>query len=630
LPLLTLNELTIAFGDQKLLDGASLKIESGQRIGLIGRNGEGKSTLLRIIAGLVTADEGEVRLAQGSSVSMLDQSPVGESVRSVFDEVASGLGKTGEIIIKLRQASAAAGEDQDNLELQGELKQKLEAVEGWGLQAQVNKTLQKLGLNPDDNVASLSGGWQRRVALARALVSSPQILLLDEPTNHLDIETISWLEKQLSRFQGAMVIVTHDRTFLENIATSIVELDRGVLSRWPGSYADYLTRKQAFLENESRQNAEFDKKLAGEEKWIRKGIQARRTRNEGRVRALNKMRRERQQRRDSKSGVTFSLDSGNQSGKLVIEASNITFRYGDSPLVENFSARIVRGDRIGLIGPNGSGKSTLLGLLLGEFEPLNGTVRHGTRFEVGYFDQLRSELDLERTVIDTIGQGREEITVNGKHRHVISYLSDFLFTPARSRSPIKSLSGGERARVLLALLFSRPANVLVMDEPTNDLDIETLELLEELLLNYDGTLLLVSHDRKFLDNVVTSTICFEGNGVVREYVGGYSDWLRQSAGSGESSNRNSRPEKMRKATGEFAASGAAAKKKLSYNQKRELDNLPERIELLEAEQAELTTKISDPDFYNQPADNINQVLDKIKSISDELERCYQRWDQLEN
>jgi ATP-binding cassette subfamily F protein uup len=479
----------------------------------------------------------------------------------------------------------------------------------------------------------LSGGWQRRASLARALVSNPDILLLDEPTNHLDIESITWLEKQILKFRGAVVFVTHDREFLQRVATGILELDRGKLVLWPGTYPDYLARKAASLQQEARQNAEFDRKLAGEEAWIRQGIKARRTRNEGRVRALTKLRQQQAERRQRTGNVNMRIEQGQQSGKRVIEASNVDFEINGNTIISSFSTQIIRGDRIGLIGPNGVGKTTLLRLLLGQLTPSNGEIQHGTRLETAYFDQLRTALDPSKTVVDLIGEGREQITINGKSKHVISYLSDFLFTPQRSRSPVKALSGGERARVLLARLFSKPANLLVLDEPTNDLDIETLELLEELLLQFEGTLLLVSHDRKFLDNVVTSTLSFEGKGLVREYVGGYSDWLRQSnpkihPGQAGKSTARGKSEPMPSSKAAVLATGN--RKKLSYKLQRELDQLPGEIDRLESHQQELARKMSTPGFYDRDADSVRKVANDLKQTETALEQCYQRWAELES
>lgn len=623
MPLLRISDLSIAFGDNKLLDRANLTLHAGQKVGLIGRNGEGKSTLLNILNSRIPADEGEIRLRSDTTIATLEQTPILLTDRTVFETVASGVGETGNWLAQYYKISAQADLQQQQLRLLGELQHKLDSNDGWNIQARVDKTLSRLHLDANSKVSDLSGGWQRRVTLARALVCDPQILLLDEPTNHLDIESITWLEKQIKKFNGAVLLVTHDREFLQNVATDIAELDRGKLIEWSGGYTDYLSRKAAALAQEDRQNAVFDKKLAGEEIWIRQGIKARRTRNEGRVKALEKMRFERAQRRNRKANVNLEIDQSKQSGKLVIEVKNINFHYGEQTVVKDFSTRIIRGDRIGLIGANGAGKTTLLKLLLGQIAPTSGTVVHGTSMEVAYFDQSRAQLNINQTVIDVIGEGREQITVNGRSRHVISYLSDFLFTPARSRSPIKALSGGERARVLLAKLFSKPVNILVMDEPTNDLDIETLELLEELLLQFDGTLLLVSHDRQFLDNVVTSTLSFSGNGLIREYVGGYADWLRQSnrsSGSVQTSRKQTTPatEKPKKA------------KKPSYNEQCELENLPKQIESLEQQQNELATMVASPDFHNQPKAIINNTLEQMELIGNQLDRCYKRWEELES
>jgi ATP-binding cassette subfamily F protein uup len=627
--LLSITDLSIAYGDNKLLDRVNLSLEPGQRVGLIGRNGEGKSTLLNILNARVVADEGEIRLNPGATVASLEQAPELHSDITVFEMVASGIGDTGDYISQYHRISGQQDLTKEQLQQLGELQHKLDSTNGWNIQSRVDKTISRLHLDPDAAISSLSGGWQRRVSLARALVCDPQILLLDEPTNHLDLESIIWLEKQLGKFNGAIMFVTHDREFLQNVATDIAELDRGQLVEWPGTYADYLRRKAAFLEQEERQNAVFDKKLAREEIWIRQGIKARRTRNEGRVRALARMRTERSERRNRKTNVNLEIDQGKQSGKLVIEAKNIHFRYDSEVIVENFSTRIIRGDRIGLIGPNGIGKTTMLKLLLGQIKHTDGTIVHGTHLEVAYFDQLRSQLDLDQTVIDVIGEGREQITINGRSKHVISYLSDFLFTPARSRSPVKALSGGERARVLLAKLFSKPTNMLVMDEPTNDLDIETLELLEELLLQFDGTLLLVSHDRRFLDNVVTSTISFEGNGQVREYIGGYTDWVRQSRIPSSISAGRTRV-KVSRALSDKPPATVPKPKKLSYKDQQELVKLPTLIESLESEQNELAAKISNPDFYNQDKDTINDMLSRMKSVSDQLDQYYKRWGELES
>ncbi|NKB77685.1 MAG: ATP-binding cassette domain-containing protein [Gammaproteobacteria bacterium] len=626
--LLKLNDISIAFGDHKLLDYANLTVEPGQRIGLLGRNGEGKSTLLKIISGEVRPDGGEIHCQVGNTIASLEQAPGMSSQSTVFDVVAGGLGSVGSWIAEYQSIAKNTESNPEQMQRLAELQQNLEACDGWNLSGNVEKTLSRLNLPADSLVSSLSGGWQRRVSLARALVSNPQILLLDEPTNHLDTHTIIWLEKQVKQFKGGIVFVTHDREFLQNVATDIVDLERGKLTLWAGDYQDYLRRKQAAMEQEARQNAEFDKKLANEEVWIRQGIKARRTRNEGRVRALEQMREQRSERRNRKGNVKFELDKSTNSGKLVIDAQYITHKYGNNIVVRDFSTRIFRGDRIGLIGPNGVGKTTLLKILLGELEAEKGTIKHGTKIEAAYFDQLRSQINLDQTVIDVIGQGREQITINDKSKHVISYLSDFLFTPARSRSPVRSLSGGERARVLLAKLFSKPANMLVMDEPTNDLDIETLELLEELLLKFQGTLLLVSHDRKFMDNVITSTFSFDGNGAISEYVGGYSDWLRQTSIKQE--NKSTHNPKTNPPPTVVSKIPQPEKKKLSYNDQRELAELPEKIDNLEKKQATLTETISEANFYQRPQEEVSHTLQELKEISETLEQYYERWAELDS
>jgi len=628
LALLSIKDLSIAFGDNRLLDGAELIVESGQRIGLLGRNGEGKSTLLNIIKGDLLPDEGDIRFQQGIALAALEQAPSFTGETTIYDTVAGGLGEIGTWLSEYHQLlEDTTLSTEQQMKRMSVLQEKLDASDGWGLQQRVEKTLTRLDLEADIQVGALSGGWQRRVSLARALVVEPQILLLDEPTNHLDIASINWLEQQILQFPGAVIFVTHDRAFLKRVANQIVDLDRGKLTAWAGNYDDFLRRKAAFLEQEARQQAEFDKKLAQEERWIRQGIQARRTRNEGRVRALKKMRVERAERRNKKGNVRLQVESGERSGKLVMEAANISFAYGDQIIASDFSCRIQRGDRIGLIGPNGVGKTTLIKLLLGEIEPDNGTIKAGSNLQVALFDQLRSQIDLDATVVDAIGEGREQIEINGKPKHVISWLSDFLFTPARARSPVRSLSGGERARVLLAKLFSKPSNVLVMDEPTNDLDIETLELLEEMLLNYEGTLLLVSHDREFMDNVVTSTYAFDGSGGINEYVGGYSDWERQRP-------TDAKPEESIKpvALGEpkpAVSKAPANKKKLGYREQQELDQLPDKIEALETEQATLTAAVSDPGFYQQDPSVVEKTMRQLDDVSKKLESCIDRWGELE-
>ena len=625
--LLTISNLSIAFGHHNLLDNANLSLDKQQRVGLIGRNGEGKSTLLAILDQKITADEGDFRTRPGLKIALLDQTPDPVENESVFDLVARGLGDTGSVLAEYHQVSTMAAIDHVQLKRLDELQQKLDNSDGWNAHARINKTLSRLNLNADDRVSALSGGWQRRAALAQTLVCNPDLLLLDEPTNHLDTDAIIWLERQLLKFKGAILFVTHDREFLQNVCTDILELDRGKLINWPGSYSDYLSRKAAALEQERRQNAVFDKKLAKEEAWIRQGIKARRTRNEGRARALQKMRTEQARRRNKPSNARLEINKGSESGKIVIEAENINFKINQQIIVRDFSTRIIRGDRIGLIGPNGIGKTTLLKILLKEIEPQTGSVQHGFHLKVANFDQSRAQLDLEKTIVDMIGQGREQISINGKDKHVISYLADFLFAPGRARSPIKSLSGGERARVLLAMLFSKPVNLLIMDEPTNDLDIETLELLEEQLLQFKGTLLMVSHDRRFLDNVVTSTLSFEGMGRINDNVGGYSDWLQH----GSKARPRQTPEKtVKSVSGKPDRKIAGKKKKPGFNEQRELSALTAKIEHLENHQNSLTRTISEPDFYTRSRNDINAALEEIKSISTQLEQCYQRWEELDS
>ncbi len=527
--LITLQNISLSFGSPPLLDNLDLSIDQGERICLIGRNGEGKSTLMKLIAGELAADEGQVRKRDGVRIARLTQEVPRGYAGTVFELVADGLGELAGLVKRYHQLCAELAEEGGEAAMQrlSSVQQEMEAAGGWQLEQQVGQVISRMQLDPDAAFESLSGGMKRRVMLARALVGDPDLLLLDEPTNHLDIESIAWLEEFLLGWKGSLLFVTHDRAFLRRLATRILELDRDRLSDWPGDYDNYLRRKAEMENAEAQENARFDKKLAQEEVWIRQGIKARRTRNEGRVRQLQAMREQARQRRRKQGSARLELNAAERSGKLVCEAEGISYSWEGRPIVRDLSTTILRGDRIGIIGPNGCGKSTLLNLLLGKLQPETGTIRLGTKVEVAYFDQLRAQLDEEATVIDNVGGGRDSVTVNGRQKHIIGYLQDFLFPPARARQPVKSLSGGERNRLLLAKLFTRPANLLVLDEPTNDLDVETLELLEELLLDFDGTLLLVSHDRAFLDNVVTSTLVFEGEGRVNAYVGGYSDWLAQ-------------------------------------------------------------------------------------------------------
>ena len=593
MPLLQLLSISLAYGHVPLLDHADLVVETGERIGLIGRNGTGKSSLLKVIEGVVRADDGKVWLAGGATVASVAQEPAFDPGLTVFDAVAGALHGT------------------------------LAEGDGWTLTHRVEATLSRLRLAGDARVEELSGGLRKRVALGRALVLEPQLLLLDEPTNHLDVVAIEWLEEALIGFAGAVMFVTHDRRFLDRVATRILELDRGRLASYPGNFASYAARKAEELAIEATMNRKFDKVLAQEEAWIRQGVEARRTRNEGRVRRLEQLRNERAARRNRIGKVQLAVATGDRSGTLVAELEHVTKRYGDKRVVEDYSDRILRGDKIGLIGPNGSGKTTLLKLILGEIAPDSGTVRRGARVEVAYFDQLRAALDDESTLSDSISPGSDFLEIDGSRKHVISYLGDFLFPPERARAPVKSLSGGERNRLLLARLFSRPANVLVLDEPTNDLDIETLELLESLLQDYAGTLFLVSHDREFLDNVVTQTIAFEGEGRWKEYAGGYSDWQRARGGA----EREARAEK-REEGGSGRARGRAPKAKLSYKEARELESLPEMLGALEREQAEIARRLADPAIYQDRSADPRALSARHDAIEAELTGLLARWEEL--
>jgi len=618
--MIKLDNIQMAFGHVVLLDGISLSLDKGERIGLIGRNGEGKSTLFKIIDGSLKADGGSIEVQQSAKIARLEQEPSFQLEDTVFQAVAGALGEGGRLVAEYMTADHADETQHDRI---ADIQHRLEQLDAWGLQPQIDQVLSRLELSADVKVATLSGGWQRRVALAQALVQQPDCLLLDEPTNHLDIELIEWLENQLKNFKGCLLFISHDRRFVHNLATRIIELDRGILRSYPGDFATYLSRKAAELEAEASQAAKFDKRLAQEEVWIRQGIKARRTRNEGRVRALKKLREQRSQRREQVGKIKLNLEQGENSGKLVIEAEKIGQTYADKVLFNDFSTVILRGDRVGLIGGNGVGKSTLLKALLKELEPSSGEVRHGTRLQIAYYDQLRSQLDPEQNVYDVISQGKEHIEINGKSKHVMSYLADFLFAPERARSPVKALSGGERNRLLLARLFSKPANLLVMDEPTNDLDVESLELLEELLINYQGTLLLVSHDRTFIDNVIGSTIVFDGKGHLDEYVGGYQDYLRQAAHKAEIQIKKSTQASTAKIV-------IKPEKKRSYKEKQELTNLPILIESSEKELGLLQDKISDADFYQQSSEAVNLVLKQVADLEAKLEQAYARWDELES
>jgi ATP-binding cassette subfamily F protein uup len=603
-PLASLEAVSIAYGHLPLLDNVVLRIEPRERIAIIGRNGTGKSTLLKILGGAVEPDSGTVWRQPGFRAGRLEQDvPLSDS-RSVFDVVAEG--HRHHVV-----------EDED-----------------WLREHHVDLVLSRLNLDGDAIVDTLSGGWRRRVLLARALVGQPDLLLLDEPTNHLDVDAITWLEQFVAGYRGAVAFVTHDRTFLQRVATRIVELDRGRLTSWPGDYATYLRRKEEALANEAAERARFDDKLAEEEAWIRQGIKARRTRNEGRVRALEAMREERRARREQVGQVRLNAVIGGAqaapSGKIVFELDEVSKSYADTPVVRRFSTRVMRGDRVGLIGPNGAGKTTLLKLLIGEIAPDQGIVRRGANVEIAYYDQQREQLDPERTVFDTIGDGNDTVTVNGRVRHVNAYLRHFLFDPAQAASPVKALSGGERNRLLLARLFTRPANVLVLDEPTNDLDIETLELLEEQLLEWRGTLLLVSHDRAFMDNVVTTTFAFEGDGQVREYVGGYEDWLRQRPAPPLPPAASRAVDAMTSGATAARAAAAVTSKKLSYKEQRELDALPRDIEALESEEQALNARIAGPEFYKEGQEAIAAALARLEEVTRLLGDAYSRWHELES
>ncbi|AXY41017.1 ATP-binding cassette domain-containing protein [Halomonas sp. JS92-SW72] len=642
--LLRLEQLQLAYGTQVLLDGADLVLERGERLALVGRNGTGKSTLLKLVAGEILPDGGTLWRAPGLKIGVLAQDLPEASGQTIFDVVAGGLPEAGALLSEYHHL---IHEDEPDMRRMAELQTRLEAIDGWSFHQRIDVVLTRLGLPEDAEMAALSGGWRRRVALARALVAEPDLLLLDEPTNHLDLDTIAWLEEQLAAFNGAVLFITHDRAFLSKLATAILELDRGRLGRYPGDYAKYQAQKAHELEVEARENAEFDKKLAQEEAWIRQGIKARRTRNEGRVRALEQLRRERGERRERQGKASLSVDSGERSGKRVVALEHVTQRFGDEAVIRDLSLEIQRGDRIGFIGRNGAGKTTLLKILLGELAPSEGKVQLGTKLQVAYFDQLRGGLEPEKSVYDNVAQGSDRVTVGGRDRHVMSYLQDFLFTPERVRQPVKALSGGESNRLLLAKLFTQPANVLVLDEPTNDLDVETLELLEELLLDFDGTLLLVSHDRAFMDNVVTSVLAFEGEGRVREYVGGYTDWVRQGgklppapwegaarqraepSRTAEEMAEQSPPTSKATAAKEPSAGGGKKPAKLSYKLQRELDALPAEIERLEGEVAAFEAKVGDPAFYQQDAATVTATLEALGARQAELDAAMERWMELE-
>jgi len=626
--LLTAANLEYHIGAQPLLDRVGFTIESGERICLLGRNGEGKSTLLKILDGQLTAEDGILQWQSGSRAALVSQQPMLDTVGTVFEVVAQGLGNLAELIQAYHRVSLKLTDESNDAALKElhDLQQQLEAADGWRLEQRVEQIISRLRLPAETPVEQLSGGWQRRVALGRALVQEPAVLMLDEPTNHLDLEAIEWLEEFLLSYPGAVLFVTHDRQFLRKLATRIWELDRGKLTSWPGNYANYLRRVEERQHEEAKHTSEFDKKLAQEEVWIRQGIQARRTRNEGRVRALQALREERQARIERQGTVALDI-AGDQSGKIVLEARNLSKAFDDQPVIRDFSCRILRGDRIGLIGPNGTGKTTLLQILLGRLEPDSGSLQLGTKLQIAYFDQHRAQLNDNQSVIANVAEGSDTVQVNGRELHVISYLKNFLFTPERARAPANTLSGGERNRLLLARLFTKPVNLLVLDEPTNDLDLETLEVLEDLLAEFNGTLLLVSHDRTFLDNVVTHVFAFEGDGRVNTYVGGYDDWLRQRAVSASPSRRTdvAKSDKAKHTPAKLDTKPH----KLSYKEQRELEHLPARIEQLENDLNVLQEQTVQADFYQRDAEHIKTTLAQLETLQKDLEDAYTRWEALE-
>ncbi len=629
---ITLRDVQLAFGGPALLDGANFNLERGERVCLIGRNGEGKSTLLKLIEGSLLPDNGEVSLQNGITISMLTQDVPMSSGR-VADIVAGGAGEAADVLKAYHEASEACVlGDMDACDRMGNLQHKMDQMDGWSLETKVNALLTKMGLDPDADLADLSGGRKRRVLLARALLTQPDVLLLDEPTNHLDVESIEWLEKfLLDQNNLTLLFISHDRAFVDSLATRIVELDRGVLRSYEGNYSRYLDLKAQQLEAEEKQNALFEKKLAEEEAWIRQGIKARRTRNEGRVRALKALREESKARRFQQGKVAMATQDAQRSGKVVFEIDNLSVQFGDkAPIIRDFSALVLRGDRIGLVGDNGVGKTTLVKAILGE-QAHTGSVKTGTQLEIAYFDQLRNVLDLEKSVKDNVAEGSDHVDVNGQRRHIYSYLQDFLFSPERARTPVKALSGGERNRILLAKLLLKPSNLIVMDEPTNDLDMVTLELLEEMLAEYKGTLLLISHDRAFMDNVVTSTWVFDGKGNISEYVGGYQDYLQQRPDDKVVDQKAAVKKAQAKADAEAAKNTVAApKKKLSYKDQRELEQLPKELEALEQEQAQLAEKLADGSWFTQDIEAATQASQRLAEIDDLMLEKMERLEELEN
>lgn len=630
--LLTIHNGQLAFGDHPLLDRADFALQENERVCLVGRNGAGKSTLMKILSGNIIMDDGKMQITQDVVVSRLEQDPPRNEQGTVYDYVAGGLAEIGEQLKIYHDLLDLIGTDpsEKNLNRLTRVQEQLDHANAWRFEDRVSNVMAALKLTAETKLTDLSGGWQRKAALARALVCDPDVLLLDEPTNHLDVATIEWLEGFLKDFRGSIIFISHDRAFIKSMATRIVDLDRGKLSSFPGDYENYLLEKEEALRVEEMQNAEFDKKLAQEEVWIRQGIKARRTRNEGRVRALKKLREERINRREVQGKAVIQIDDGQRSGKIVFEAENLNFGFEGKEIVKDFSFNIMRGDRIALIGPNGCGKSTVLKLLLDQLKPDSGRLHCGTKLEVAYFDQYREILDPEKSVIDNLADGKQEVTVGGRERHALSYLQDFLFSPKRARTPVKALSGGEKNRLLLARIFLKSNNLLILDEPTNDLDIETLELLEDLLANYQGTLLLVSHDRQFVDNTVMTSWIFEGNGVIEEFVGGYHDAQQQRKQALEyrQVEKPSKPEKVVEETPKTAPVKAKPKK-LSYKLQRELEALPMRLEELETQIETLQEEVNDPSFFSKSVEQTQPVLDKLSAVEQELEVAFERWEELE-
>jgi len=632
--LIQLQNIQVSFGGPALLDNLSMTINPNERICLIGRNGAGKSTLMKVLNREIKADSGEIIIEKSAVIAQLEQEVPRDMSGSIYEVVASGLEEAGELLSKFHAMNEEDDIGSEDWMIRFErIQHDLEACNGWHFQTTIDTVISRLELNPDVDFGQLSGGIKRRVLLARALVQEPDVLLLDEPTNHLDIEAIIWLEDFLLSFKGSLVFITHDRSFLRRLATRIIEIDRGQATSWPGDYENFLRRKEETLHAEELENTRFDKKLAQEEVWIRQGIKARRTRNEGRVRSLEKMRNERSERREQQGSVNIQVDVGQKTGKRVVEVEHISYTLPTGRvLVDDFSALVQRGDKIGLIGPNGVGKTTLLKILLGELEPdenPDSKIIQGTNLQVAYFDQLRSQLDENRSVKDNLDRGADKVTVNGKEKHVISYLQDFLFAPDRANSPVNALSGGERNRLLLAKLFIKPANVLVLDEPTNDLDVDTLELLEELLLNYTGTVLIVSHDRAFINNLVTSCFVFEGEGIISEYVGSYDDWLRQRSTAKKPEKKKAKTVEKKEIVTETKQS-EKPNKKLSFNDQQELKNLPKEIEKLESKVSDLEAQMADPNFFKQEHRVTAAVTDELQEINATLKTKYDRWEELES